>query len=328
MFIRNYKLGFFTFILTLLFLCSTPYAFATNFTTAPQTQKSYSDKTPLKTKCVQVKVEIANQSSKPATDIHVQIPLISANSPYQQTVKENFNFDYEMISVDELGNRMAAFNIDSLDVGQAKTIVIDYALQIKPDGGLVNNDMTNIKPFLEASEKIESNHPEIIAVNKKINAKAENDMDKVNNISDFVSSHMKYNLNASGSNQGALSALRSGEGVCEDFAALFIALCRAADVPARQVNGYADPKATGESWNKENTPLVSLKGYRHCWAEVYVDGKGWLAVDPTFKIYPQSDSTSSLTQSHIAQNYCDSPVKLTYQGEKLAVGWGNLLVNK
>ena len=328
MFTHHYKSMLFGFAFALLFLCTTPYAIATNLTTVPQTQTSHSANSPLITKYVQVKVKVANQSSKPATDINVQIPLISANSPYQQTYDEKFNYDYETISVDKLGNRMAAFNIDSLDVGQAKTIVIDYALKIKPDGGLVNNDMANIKPFLQASEKIESNHPEIIAVTNKINANAGNDVDKVKNISDFVNAHMKYNLNAPGSNQGALSALRSGEGVCEDFAALFVALCRAADIPARPVNGYADPKLTGESWNKENTPLVSLKGYRHCWAEVYVDGKGWLAVDPTFKIYPESDSTSSLTQSHIAQNYCDSPVKLTYQGEKLAVGWGNLLVNK
>ena len=57
---------------------------------------------------------------------------------------------------------------------------------------------------------------------------------------------------------------------------------------------------------------------------------GWIAVDPTLKLYPQEGSGSivRLSTTHIAQNYYDQPVKVSHQGAKLSVGWGNLLINK
>lgn len=61
----------------------------------------------------------------------------------------------------------------------------------------------------------------------------------------------------------ASQALASGEGVCQDFAHLMIALCRAAGLPARYISGY-------------NT----AEGLMHAWVEVLC-GEEWLAWDPT-----------------------------------------------
>lgn len=69
----------------------------------------------------------------------------------------------------------------------------------------------------------------------------------------------------------AAQALQIGRGVCQDHAHLFIACCRAAGVPARYVSGYVDPG--GEM------PAAS-----HAWADVWVEGAGWVSVDITHRV--------------------------------------------
>lgn len=65
-----------------------------------------------------------------------------------------------------------------------------------------------------------------------------------------------------GSRWGVKKFLAQKTGQCWDFSDLFITLCRAQGIPARQVMGW----------------LVGQGG--HVWAEVWT-GQGWLAVDPT-----------------------------------------------
>lgn len=63
--------------------------------------------------------------------------------------------------------------------------------------------------------------------------------------------------------------LRLGRGVCQDFAHLWIALCRALGIPARYVSGYI--------WNGD----ARQEQASHAWGEAWVPGRGWLAYDPT-----------------------------------------------
>ncbi len=62
-------------------------------------------------------------------------------------------------------------------------------------------------------------------------------------------------------------------GVCQDFANLFIALCRLLDVPARYRVGYI---FTGGRYENERQGDAS-----HAWAEVYLPHIGWRGFDPT-----------------------------------------------
>jgi len=61
----------------------------------------------------------------------------------------------------------------------------------------------------------------------------------------------------------ASQALAGGAGVCQDYAHIFIALCRLAKIPARYVAG-----------------MMAGEGATHAWAEVWIDGM-WMGVDPT-----------------------------------------------
>ena len=49
---------------------------------------------------------------------------------------------------------------------------------------------------------------------------------------------MSYDESSAYANKGALSALKNMKGVCEEFTTLFVAMCRAVDIPSRAIEGY------------------------------------------------------------------------------------------
>jgi hypothetical protein len=89
-----------------------------------------------------------------------------------------------------------------------------------------------IRPYLNPSPKIESRDPKIRELAKEIGADKEKAWDHVEAIYDWVRKKVKYQ---NGPLKGALAALKDGTGDCEELTSLFIAICRAANIPARTV---------------------------------------------------------------------------------------------
>ncbi len=77
---------------------------------------------------------------------------------------------------------------------------------------------------------------------------------------------------------GALNALKNPDSaVCLEYTDLFIALARAAGIPAREVDGFAYTQ------NTKQRPLSLVKDILHAWPEYYDDQKKtWIMVDPTW----------------------------------------------
>lgn len=71
------------------------------------------------------------------------------------------------------------------------------------------------------------------------------------------------------------------EGFCEHYASAFTYLMRLAGIPARVVLGYQ-----GGEFNKYNGTLIVRQYDAHAWSEVWLDGEGWLRVDPTAAVAP------------------------------------------
>jgi hypothetical protein len=86
--------------------------------------------------------------------------------------------------------------------------------------------------YLTPSPKIESRDPKIRDLAKTIGADKEKAWDRVEAIYDWVREKVKYQ---NGPLKGALAALRDGTGDCEEITSLFVAICRAADIPSRSV---------------------------------------------------------------------------------------------
>ncbi len=74
-----------------------------------------------------------------------------------------------------------------------------------------------------------------------------------------LKTHLDYRL-------GASAVARGKEGDCDEHADLFVALNRAVKIPARRVVGHY--------YNGRDEPEP------HAWAEVFLENKGWIPVDP------------------------------------------------
>ena len=72
------------------------------------------------------------------------------------------------------------------------------------------------------------------------------------------------------------------QGFCEHYASAFTFLMRAAGVPARVVTGYQ-----GGYWNAMGDYLLIRQSDAHAWSEVWIDGRGWVRVDPTAAVRPE-----------------------------------------
>ncbi|WP_298826142.1 DUF3488 and transglutaminase-like domain-containing protein [uncultured Piscinibacter sp.] len=71
------------------------------------------------------------------------------------------------------------------------------------------------------------------------------------------------------------------EGFCEHFAAAFVVVMRALDVPARIVTGYQ-----GADSLPVDGYYVVRQSAAHAWAEYWQAGKGWVRADPTAAVAP------------------------------------------
>ncbi|HEY8034760.1 MAG TPA: DUF3488 and transglutaminase-like domain-containing protein [Methylobacter sp.] len=71
-------------------------------------------------------------------------------------------------------------------------------------------------------------------------------------------------------------------GFCSHYASAFVYLMRTAHIPARVVTGYQ-----GGEMNKVGDFLEIRQADAHAWAEVWLENRGWVRVDPTAAIAPE-----------------------------------------
>ncbi|MBU2885096.1 DUF3488 and transglutaminase-like domain-containing protein [Gilvimarinus agarilyticus] len=71
-------------------------------------------------------------------------------------------------------------------------------------------------------------------------------------------------------------------GFCEHFSSSFVFFMRAAGIPARVVVGYQ-----GGRINPVEGYLTVRQLDAHAWAEVWLEGQGWVRVDPTSAVSPE-----------------------------------------
>jgi hypothetical protein len=119
----------------------------------------------------------------------------------------------------------------------------------------------------------------------------------------------------------ALEVLRTKVGDCNEHTALFVALARAAGIPARI-----------------NVGLASVRNafYYHAWPEVYIDegraGGLWLPVDPTFNQFPADAMHVRLARGGLDKQAAIIPligrVKMTILDLELAPDAAPVLVGR
>jgi hypothetical protein len=161
----------------------------------------------------------------------------------------------------DLTSNRQALRGDTLDVHRepAASLIAGYTL---PDGG------KRILPELTMAEPlVQSNNPEIVKLAQRL-ARGQRDprvvAERINQwVYDSLEKRITFGI------PSALQVLHSRGGDCNEHAQLYIALARAAGIPARIAAGLA---------------YIDGKFYYHAWPEVYL--ADWVPVDPTFGQFP------------------------------------------
>lgn len=117
-----------------------------------------------------------------------------------------------------------------------------------------------------APEQLVPADPEFARIAAAIVAGKEGDLARARALYDHTIDRLRYQRYGPGWGRGdAAYACQAGSGNCTDFHAYFIALARAAGIPARFAIGAAIPSERDEG---------GIDGY-HCWAEFYAEGRWW-----------------------------------------------------
>jgi len=224
---------------------------------------------------------------KPDGVTRVWLPIPSVNSDYQRSLESSFSSNgagkfmqdgqegVKMLYVEFAASQAQPF-ITLTSRVQTKNRAVDWAHKTTPA-----EDADTLHYFTRATRLI----PTDGIVRKTALAAtqgAKTDVEKAQKIYDWVVTNTYREPKVRGCGEGDIKTmLETGNlgGKCADLNAVFVGLCRAVGLPARDVYGVRlVPSAFGYKELSGNP--ASLKGAQHCRSEVYLKGYGWVAMDP------------------------------------------------
>lgn len=208
-------------------------------------------------------------------DVYLAIPN---NYPNQTLLgKPTFSPQPRDIVTDQWGQKVAHYHFEN---GAAVTItrvamtveveLRDTRFFIIPERcGTLDDIPEDIKrTYLVNDEKFDLKNPLIQKIIQEEVGNEHNTYWLMRKIFNAVIKRVDYEL--SGGWNTAPAVLKRGTGSCSEYTFAFIALCRAAGLPARYTGSVA---IRGDD--------ASLDDVFHRWAEVYLPNYGWIPVDPS-----------------------------------------------
>ena len=229
-------------------------------------------------------------------DVYFAIPSDRPN----QTITGIIDFSPEPANflMDKWGQETAHFYYQNIKQGEIKNSEMkltvntyDVRYFIYPEEvGSMNEIPTEIKnKFLENNEKYQYDHHVIQNAVKEAVGDEKNPYWIARNIYNYLMKNMYYEMQ--GGWNTAPTVLARGNGSCSEYAFIYIAMCRAAGLPARYVGSVV---IRGDD--------ACMDDVFHRWVEIYLPGYGWIPVDPS-----GGDSSSPRHQAnyfgHLANRY-------------------------
>jgi len=141
-------------------------------------------------------------------------------------------------------------------------VEVNAFIPVKPFTPYIPLDKVESLYYTSPTAYWPSGHPRILDLSDNILKGIDAPLEKLNAIQDWVYQNIKYD-GVTGSRYGVIKVLEQGFGRCWDKNDVLVTLCRAAGLPARQVQGWVYGKSG------------------HIWSEVYINNRGWVSVDAT-----------------------------------------------
>ena len=193
------------------------------------------------------------------------------DTAFQKVYYGSINPRPEKVELDTDGNWIATYNLSArerIDVQVVGSVQIFSSKRafLQPS---VNSLQENLLP----NKYWQSDDPEIKKIAKELKTPQK--------IYDFVIKTLNYDYKRVKPNVKRLGAknalLNPDSAICMEFTDLFIALSRAAGIPAREVDGYAYTE------NPKVQPLSLIADVLHSWPEYWDKNQSaWIPIDPTW----------------------------------------------
>jgi len=208
---------------------------------------------------------LENQASTKDTQAITLVP----DTAYQQVTYEKITPGPDSYDVDSDGNWLAKY---TLTPNQKLAIKITGSVEtlMKP---IINAVSAKPSDNLSPAQYWQSDDEEIVDLAKQLKTPQA--------IYDYVVEKLRYDYSKvenNGARLGAKLALsQPDKAICTEFTDLFIALARAAGIPAREMNGFAFTQ------NPKLRPLSLTKDILHAWPEYWDSTLArWIPIDPTW----------------------------------------------
>ncbi len=192
----------------------------------------------------------------------------------------------------------------ALDAPAALPVTSEFTPRMTSDMRIVTNDLirqrlryemrsfTTYRFNADASEAERRNwldlpptyNPRTLGLAEEVRTRSGNDADRVRATLDHLRrGGYEYTLSPPrlGRNSVDEFLFDTRQGYCEHYASAFVFLMRALDVPARVVTGYQ-----GGELNPVDGFMTIRQSDAHAWSEVWLQGRGWVRVDPTAIVAP------------------------------------------
>ncbi len=194
-------------------------------------------------------------------------PVVAEPRPGDEVyaVERRFNRDGNYSSVERRsGLRYSVYS----DVSSPD----ERVLRLAPDADREDDELA---PYLALPADLP---PRVAELARQITRDAHGPWQKARAISDYLARY-KYTLDLKRDEryeplEDFLFVQKAGH--CEYFASALAVLLRVVGVPTRSVNGFL-----GGEWNSYGHYLAVRQGDAHSWVEVWIDGAGWVTMDPT-----------------------------------------------
>jgi transglutaminase-like putative cysteine protease len=259
--------------------------------------------------------ETQERAMAKAVPRNIQLDLLEASAVVPQT-KQRIEEPRDVLL---LRLRLEGADLSSADLQGVGQQVSGDTIEIVDARTLsATPDAFELGPYLEPEPLIESDAPEIREEAARF-LEGGTPRQRAERLTRHVSSLLEKKPTVS--LPSALEVLRTRVGDCNEHTALFVALARAAGIPARV-----------------NVGLVAVRNafYYHAWPEVYLaEGPGsglWLPVDPTFNQFPADATHVRLARGGLDKQAAILPligrVKMTILDLELAPGASAVLVGR
>jgi hypothetical protein len=223
------------------------------------------------------------------------------------------------------GLKQMVFNVPQLAGGAAAECFVTFEItkqaQKPPADALrlviPKDPPAQIKKFLAPSPGLEATNARVRSLAREMTADKENAWEQVRAIVAGVRERVKYERDAKAEFKGVLAALRDGKADREDLTATFVAVCRAAKIPARMVwcmdYGYAefyldelpdaDDAASGDDKSAKTKKTKDSKAPKGTWYPAVIHEPAELGACNDFRPIMQKGDNIKVPEEAAVQRY-------------------------